>query len=114
MRGRTRQAGDAFGRDEETTRTRQEGRTAVLVTERAVFRAVDGALELSEIAPGVDLERDIVSHMAARPRIAANLQIMDRRLFAPEPTGLIADMQRKREAGAGTGRRLRAVGCLAV
>jgi propionate CoA-transferase len=87
----------------------REGRTAVFVTERAVFRVADTALELIEIAPGVDLERDIVSHMAARPRVASNLQLMDRRLFAPEPMGLIADMQRKREAGANAGRRLRAV-----
>jgi propionate CoA-transferase len=87
----------------------REGRTAVFVTERAVFRAIDGALELIEIAPGVDLERDIVAHMAARPRISSNLQIMDRRLFAPEPMGLLVDMQCKHEAGASTSRRLRAV-----
>ena len=86
----------------------QEGRTAVFVTERGVFRAVRGALELIEIAPGVDLERDIVAHMAARPRISSNLQVMDRRLFAPEPMGLLGDMQQKHEAGART-RRLRAV-----
>src|SRR5262249_45944506 len=86
----------------------REGRAALFVTERAVFRAVDGVLELIEIAPGVDLERDIVSHMAARPRISSNLQIMDRRLFAPEPMGLLADMQRNYEAGSKT-RRLRAV-----
>src|SRR5262249_2219349 len=86
----------------------QQGRTAVFVTERAVFRAIDGALELIEIAPGVDLERDVVAHMAAMPRIPSNLRIMDRRLFAPEPMGLLADMQRKHEAGART-TRLQAV-----
>jgi len=46
--------------------------------------------------------------MAARPRVSSNLQIMDRRLFAPEPMGLLVDMQHKHEAGAGT-RRLQAV-----
>ena len=86
-----------------------EGRKAVFVTERAVFRAVDGALELIEVAPGVDLERDIVVHMAARPRISSNLQMMDRRLFAAEPMGLLVDMQRKQEAEASTSGRLRAV-----
>ena len=88
----------------------QQGRTAVFVTERAVFRAVDGALEPIEIAPSVDLERDVVSHMAARPRVSANLQIMDRRLFAPEPMGLLGDMHRKQEAGASARtRRLQAI-----
>ena len=37
-----------------------EGRTAVFVTERAVFRTVEGTLELIEIAPGIDLEKDVL------------------------------------------------------
>jgi len=47
----------------------QEGRTAVFVTERAVFRLVTDGLELIEIAPGIDLERDILSRMGFRPLI---------------------------------------------
>jgi propionate CoA-transferase len=61
-----------------------EGRTAIFVTERAVLRTVDGTLELIEIAPGIDLERDVLGHMAFRPRIASNLALMDRRLFVPD------------------------------
>ena len=46
----------------------------MFVTERAVFRTVDGALELIEIAPGIDLEKDVLQHMGFRPRIAVRSQ----------------------------------------
>ncbi|MDH0747850.1 acyl CoA:acetate/3-ketoacid CoA transferase [Pseudomonas sp. GD03842] len=70
----------------------QCGQTTLFVTERAVFQAVDGALELIEIAPGIDLERDVLAHMAFRPLISPELRLMDHRLFRPEPMGLDADM----------------------
>ena len=67
----------------------------MFVTERAVFRAVDGALELIEIAPGIDLEKDMLAHMGFRPRIAADLKRMDKRLFAQGPMNLRHDMDAK-------------------
>jgi propionate CoA-transferase len=70
---------------------REQGRTAVFVTERAVFHVADGCLQLSEIAPGIDLERDVLAHMAFRPQIAGELRAMDHRLFREEPMGLLAD-----------------------
>jgi propionate CoA-transferase len=70
---------------------REEGRKAVFVTERAVFRVAEGALELIEIAPGIDLDKDVLAHMSFRPRIAADLMQMDARLFVPEPMNLLAD-----------------------
>ena len=73
----------------------QEGRTAVFVTERAVFRSIDGALELIEIAPGIDLEKDVLAHMGFRPRIAGELKRMDKRLFAQGPMNLRHDMEAK-------------------
>jgi len=73
-----------------------EGRTAVFITERAVFRTVDGALELIEIAPGIDLEKDVLAHMGFRPRIAADLKRMDKRLFAQGSMNLRSDL----DAGA--------------
>jgi propionate CoA-transferase len=58
----------------------------LFVTERCVFRLalVDGVsgLELIEIAPGVDLERDILAFMDFKPAISATLKLMDARLFA--------------------------------
>jgi propionate CoA-transferase len=62
---------------------------ALYVTERAVFaRNAAGRLELIEIAPGVDLERDIVAQMQFKPDISPSLKEMDARIFRPEPIGL--------------------------
>jgi len=58
------------------------------VTERAVFRRTDDGVELFEIAPGIDMERDILARMGFRPKIAATLATMDARLFMPAPIGL--------------------------
>ncbi|MBV8184953.1 MAG: 3-oxoacid CoA-transferase [Hyphomicrobiales bacterium] len=70
----------------------REGRTAIFVTERAVFRAVDGTLELIEVAPGIDLDRDILSQMAFCPKVAGDLKPMDARLFRAEPMNLLGDL----------------------
>jgi propionate CoA-transferase len=70
----------------------ERNQTTLFVTERAVFRAIEGALELIEIAPGIDLERDVLAHMAFRPVISPDLKLMDERLFRPEPIGLDAAM----------------------
>jgi propionate CoA-transferase len=70
---------------------REQGRQAIFVTERAVFRIVDGALELIEIAPGIDLEKNILAHMEFRPKIADPLKRMDARIFRPQPMNLLTD-----------------------
>lgn len=57
------------------------GQQALYVTERCVLRLIAGGLELIEIAPGVDLERDILANMDFRPSISATLALMDERLF---------------------------------
>ena len=77
-----------------------EGRMAIFVTERAVLRPLDGTLEIVEIAPGVDLERDVLARMGFRPRVSAHLKRMDRRLFLPEPMNLRADLDAKPRRGA--------------
>lgn len=60
----------------------------MFITERAVFRIIGGRLMLTEIAPGVDLEKDILSKMEFRPAVSENLQEMDRRLFLDKKMGL--------------------------
>ncbi|MCD8054359.1 MAG: acyl CoA:acetate/3-ketoacid CoA transferase [Lachnospiraceae bacterium] len=52
------------------------------VTERAVFRPDDGQVVLTEVAPGVDLERDILAHMDFVPVISEELKLMDADIFA--------------------------------
>lgn len=51
------------------------------VTERAVFELTEQGVCLKEIAPGVDLERDILGQMDFRPLIADDLKLMDAALF---------------------------------
>jgi propionate CoA-transferase len=67
----------------------ENGQRAFYVTERAVFRRNEqGRLELIEIAPGVDLERDVLAQMQFKPAIAPDLKRMDPRIFLPQPMGL--------------------------
>ena len=47
------------------------------LTERGSFRLTPGGVELFEIAPGIDLQRDILDQMEFAPLVAANLQVMD-------------------------------------
>lgn len=70
---------------------KEQGRQALFVTERAVFRVAVGAIELIEIASGIDLEQDVLAHMAFRPKLADDLKIMDPRLFREAPMGLLDD-----------------------
>ncbi|MGI6403589.1 MAG: acyl CoA:acetate/3-ketoacid CoA transferase [Oscillospiraceae bacterium] len=51
------------------------------VTERCVFRLIDGVLTLTEIAPGIDLEKDVLNHMDFRPAVSPQLTVMDPDLF---------------------------------
>lgn len=67
---------------------RASGRTVLYVTERCVFRLAPDGLELIEIAPGIDLERDILAKMAFRPLMPAPPELMDAAIFAPGPMDL--------------------------
>ena len=51
------------------------------VTERAVFKLDDKGITLIEIAPGVDLKKDILENMSFQPNINADLKLMDKRIF---------------------------------
>jgi propionate CoA-transferase len=56
----------------------------IFVTERGVFRLEKQKLILTEIAPGVDLERDIFSMMDFRPVVSPELKTMDESMFQPK------------------------------
>jgi propionate CoA-transferase len=66
---------------------REEGREVVICSERAVFRLVAGGVMLTEIAPGVDPEKDVIANMGFRPIISENLKTMDSRIFTPGRMG---------------------------
>lgn len=67
----------------------RRGQEVIYITERAVFRLTEEGLELCEIAPGIDLEKDIITKMGFTPKIAVNLKKMDQRLFSQEIMGII-------------------------
>jgi propionate CoA-transferase len=63
------------------------GQEVVYITERCVFVLENGTLTLTEIAPGMDLEKDILAHMGFKPNISGNLKTMDSRVFTPGRMG---------------------------
>jgi len=62
------------------------------ITERCVFALTDEGMELKEIAPGVDLEKDILARMDFKPVIKSKPALMDARIFQTEPMNLKADL----------------------
>jgi acyl CoA:acetate/3-ketoacid CoA transferase len=65
-----------------------QGQEIVYVTERCVLRLEPEGVTLVEIAPGVDLRRDVLDRAEFALRVSPSLKTMDARLFRPEPIGL--------------------------
>lgn len=59
----------------------QSGQEVLFITERAVFRLTGGALELIEVAPGLDVETDVIACMEFRPAIASRVACMPESVF---------------------------------
>jgi propionate CoA-transferase len=64
------------------------GQRVQFITERAVLVITKEGLMITEIAPGVDLEKDVLAQMAFRPKVAPNLKTMDARIFTYGLMGL--------------------------
>lgn len=73
----------------------ERGQRVLYVTERAVFRLGPDGVELIEVAPGIDVERDVIARMGFRPLVSPDLKLMDQRLFRPEPIGLADHLGRR-------------------
>lgn len=63
------------------------------VTERAVFRLDKNELVLEEIAPGIDIEKDVLLHMNFKPKISKEIKEMDIRLFGKSLMNLKEDLK---------------------
>ncbi len=64
------------------------GQNVLYVTERCVFRLTPDGLELTEIAPGIDVERDILARMDFEPVIRGTPALMEEAIFGEQPMGL--------------------------
>jgi len=68
------------------------GKSVLYVTERCVFRLTAEGLELTEIAPGIDLQKDILDKMDFKPIMHREPTLMDARIFMDEPMNIRAAM----------------------
>ncbi|WUI03585.1 hypothetical protein OHR68_17795 [Spirillospora sp. NBC_00431] len=70
----------------------EKGQSVRYVTERAVFELTPGGLALIEVAPGIDVDKDVLAHMDIEPAVPGPPALMDPRLFAAAPMGLAGDL----------------------
>jgi propionate CoA-transferase len=70
----------------------RRGQPVLYITERCVFALTPAGLELIEVAPGVDIQRDIIAQMGFSPVMNTAPRLMDDRIFRPAPMGLRAGM----------------------
>jgi propionate CoA-transferase len=66
----------------------EQGKEVLYVTERCVFALRPQGLELIEMAPTIDLARDILDHMAFKPLLQGTPDTMDARIFQEGPMEL--------------------------
>ena len=71
---------------------RSKNQPVLYVTERCVFRLTPEGMALTEIAPGIDVERDILAHMDFEPAIPETPKRMDVRIFEAAPMELRGDL----------------------
>src|SRR3954464_14519328 len=64
-----------------------QGQDVTYITERCVMKMTPGGLVVTEIAPGADLERDVLGQAEIPLGVTSELKIMDPCLFRPEPAG---------------------------
>ncbi|MCA9429680.1 MAG: acyl CoA:acetate/3-ketoacid CoA transferase [Candidatus Omnitrophica bacterium] len=69
---------------------RESGRPILYVTERCVFELVEEGLLLREVAPGIDIERDILGRMEFRPTLPDEIKTMDSRIYLESARRLTA------------------------
>ncbi len=66
----------------------ENGHEIIYVTERCVLELRPEGLVLTEIAPGLDLQTDVLDRMGFSPIVSPELKVMDPRIFAAAPMGI--------------------------
>jgi propionate CoA-transferase len=66
----------------------KKGQDVTYITERAVFRLLNGKVTLTEVAPGIDVETDVIGAMGFRPELSGTLKAIPDSCFRDEPVGL--------------------------
>ena len=69
-------------------KAKRQEQDVTYVTERCVIKLIDGCLTIVEIAPGVDLQKDILDQVATEIKISSELSVMDKALFGEAPFNL--------------------------
>jgi len=70
---------------------RERGQQVRYITDRAVFELGADGVRLIEVAPGIDVQRDVLDRMGFQPQVAGSLRTIDSRVYAKGPMGLAAD-----------------------
>jgi propionate CoA-transferase len=75
---------------------RQINQKVMYITERAVFELRPEGVTLTEIAPGIDLEKEVLAQMEFKPHIAPDLKLMDARIFREETMNIRPEIMAKK------------------
>jgi propionate CoA-transferase len=85
-------------------RAKEQKQNVVYVTERCVLRLTPEGLTVTEIAPGIDLKRDVLAQSETPLLVSSDLCEMDKRIFRPEPMNL--ELKKRRAEGRREGKGL--------
>ena len=66
----------------------EQGQDVTYVTERCVMKLTGNGLVVTEIAPGADMDKDVLQQAGTHLQVSPDLKVMDEALFHPEPFGL--------------------------
>ncbi len=76
---------------------KKRGQKVLYITERAVFTLTPEGVELIEIAPGIDLQKDVLDQIEGDVIVSKNLKTMDARIFCDKPMGIKDEILRKQK-----------------